>query len=130
RHRRHLAAHYLGRLKPILDDSLLPHAGHADDQAGHSWNLFAIRLPLDQLKRTRAEIMDAMKAFGIATSVSYESPHLTTVFRKQGWKTGDLPNTELIASTTLTLPLHAGLNESDIDYVCDSLASVLTEARR
>ncbi|MEO7253027.1 MAG: DegT/DnrJ/EryC1/StrS aminotransferase family protein [Casimicrobium sp.] len=130
RHRRHLATHYLGRLKPILDDSLLPHAGHADDQAGHSWNLFAIRLPLDQLKRTRAEIMDAMKALGIATSVSYESPHLTKVFRKQGWKTGDLPNTELIASTTLTLPLHAGLIESDIDYVCDSLTSVLAEARR
>ncbi len=129
-HRRHLAARYLTRLNSILDESLLPHVGHAGDEHGHSWNLFAIRLPLDQLKASRAEVMDAMKAHGVATSVSYESPHLTSLFRKQGWKAGDLPNTELIANTTLTLPLHAGLDESDVDYVCDSLTSVLAEARR
>ena len=129
-HRRLLARHYLSRLKPLLDETLLPHAGHIGDEAGHSWNLFAIRLPPDQLQRSRVEIMDAMKARGVATAVSYESPHLTTLFRQQGWKAGDLPNTELIADTTLTLPLHAGLNESDIDYVCDSLASVFSEARR
>ncbi len=128
--RRQLAGQYLNRLKSILGEALLPHAGHAGDEAGHSWNLFAIRLPLYQLKRSRADIMDAMKARGVATSVSYESPHLTSLFRGQGWKIGDLPNTELIADTTLTLPLHAGLSEADVDYVCDSLASVLEEARR
>ena len=129
-HRRELALHYLKRLPAFLAEALLPHAGHAGDEAGHSWNLFAIRLPLDQLTLSRAEIMDAMKAKGVATSVSYESPHLTSLFRKQGWKEGDLPNTELIANTTLTLPLHAALQTSDIDYVCDSLASVLGDARR
>jgi dTDP-4-amino-4,6-dideoxygalactose transaminase len=129
-HRRRLAQHYLQLLPEFLPEDLLPHAGHAGDLAGHSWNLFAIRLPLDQLKRSRAEIMDAMKAHGVATSVSYESPHLTSVFRKQGWKVGDLPNTELIANTTLTLPLHCRLKESDVERVCDSLASVLKDARR
>ena len=128
--RRQLANHYLARLKSILDEFLLPHAGHVGDEAGHSWNLFAIRLPLDQLRLSRAEIMDAMKARGVATSVSYESPHLTSLFRKQGWNEGDLPNTELIADTTLTLPLHAAISEADVDYVCDSLASVLAEAKR
>ena len=71
-----------------------------------------------------------MKAQGVATSVSYESPHLTSLFKKQGWKAGDLPNTELIANTTLTLPLHAGLQLKDIDFVCDSLQSVLNDAKR
>ena len=60
---------------------------------------------------TRPQVMDAMRVRQVATSVSYESPHLTSLFRKQGWKAGDLPNTELIADTTLTLPLHAGLTE-------------------
>ena len=129
-HRRELAHHYFTRLKTILPESFLPHAGHVGDEHGHSWNLFAIRLPLDQLKWSRPEIMDAMKALGVATSVSYESPHLTSLFRGQGWKEGDLPNTELIADTTLTLPLHADLDRADVDYVCDSLASVLEEARR
>ena len=129
-HRRQLASHYLNRLKAMVDQAPLPHAGHVGDEAGHSWNLFAIRLPLDRLKRSRAEIMEAMRAHGVATSVSYESPHLTSLFRKQGWKEGDLPNTELIADTTLTLPLHAGITEADVDYVCDSLASVLAEAKR
>ena len=129
-HRRQLAHHYLSRLKSIFDESLLPHLGHAGDEAGHSWNFFAIRLPLDQLMLSRAEIMDAMKALSVTTSVSYESPHLTSLFRKQGWKEGDLPNAELIADTTLTLPLHPALNQADVDYVCDSLASVLEKARR
>jgi hypothetical protein len=128
-HRRALANRYLSRLAKFLPTELLPHAGHAGDEAGHSWNLFAIRLPLDTLKQTRVQIMDAMKARGVATSVSYESPHLTTLFRKQGWKAGDLPNTELIANTTLTLPLHAALRVEDVDFVCDSLATVLADAR-
>ena len=129
-HRRCLAMHYLERLPAFLSAELLPSAGHSGDESGHSWNLFAIRLPLDQLTKSRAEIMDAMRAKGVATSVSYESPHLTSVFRKQGWKVGDLPNTELVANTTLTVPLHAGLQMNDIDFVCDSLQSALNDAQR
>ena len=129
-HRRQLAQRYFACLSKTLPAELLPHPGHAGDEDGHSWNLFAIRLPLGELKLTRPQIMDAMKARGIATSVSYESPHLTSLFRKQGWKRGDLPNTELIADTTLTLPLHAGLDAHDVEFVCDSLAAVLHEARR
>jgi dTDP-4-amino-4,6-dideoxygalactose transaminase len=128
-HRRALAKHYLARLATFLSAELLPHAGHAGDETGHSWNLFAIRLPLEKLTKTRAQIMDAMKACGVATSVSYESPHLTSLFREQGWKVGDLPNTELIANTTLTLPLHAALTREDVDFVCDSLAAVLKDAQ-
>lgn len=126
-HRRHLAQRYLSNLRDVLPADLLPHPGHAGDESGHSWNLFTIRLPLQRLKLTRPQVMDAMKARQVATSVSYESPHLTSLFRKQGWKAGDLPNTELIADTTLTLPLHAALSESDIDYVCAVLAAVLKE---
>ncbi len=129
-HRRGLAMHYLKRLPEFLAEELLPYAGHAGDVVGHSWNLFAIRLPLDQLKKSRAEIMDAMKAQGVATSVSYESPHLTSLFRAQGWKANDLPNTELIANTTLTLPLHAALQLRDVDFVCNSLRSILSDAKR
>ena len=129
-HRRDLAMHYLQRLPAFLAEEFLPHAGHAGDEAGHSWNLFAISLPLDQLTKSRAEMMDAMRAQGVATSVSYESPHLTSVFRKRGWKVGDLPNTERIANTTLTLPLHAGLQIKDVDFVCDALHAVLNEAKR
>lgn len=129
-HRRRLAQRYLKHLRLFMAHDLLPHPGHAGDEDGHSWNLFAVRLPLAELKWSRPQIMDAMKERAIATSVSYESPHLTSLFRKQGWKRGDLPNTELIADSTLTLPLHAGLDESDVEYVCDSLAAVLQEARR
>jgi len=128
-HRRALAGHYLARLATFLPVELLPHAGHVGHETGHSWNLFAIRLPLTRLKYARPQIMDAMKARGVATSVSYESPHLTSLFRKHGWKAGDLPNTELIADTTLTLPLHAGLTTEDVNFVCDSLAAVLRDAQ-
>ncbi|MCZ2134182.1 MAG: DegT/DnrJ/EryC1/StrS aminotransferase family protein [Burkholderiales bacterium] len=127
RHRRALAQRYREKLLALLPADHLPHPGHEGDESGHSWNLHAIRLPLEHMTSTRSQIMDAMRARHVATSVSYESPHLTTWFRRDGWRAGDLPNTELIANTTLTLPLHAGLDDDDVDYVCGALAEVLHE---
>lgn len=32
-----------------------------------------------------------------------------------------LPNAELVAKTTLNLPLHQGLSDSDVDYICEKV---------
>ena len=78
------------------------------DGDGQSWNMFCILLPLDRLTLSRKAFRDALAERGIATGVSYEALHLSTLGRRYGYRRGDLPNTERIADSTVTLPLHAG----------------------
>jgi dTDP-4-amino-4,6-dideoxygalactose transaminase len=92
--------------------------------------MFCVVLPLQALASTRARIRDALAARGIATGISYEAVHLSTVGRRFGYQRGDLPNTERIAAGTLTLPLHAAMDEADVDRVCVACAEVLREAAR
>ena len=74
---------------------------------------------------TRKAFRDALAERGIATGISYEALHLSTLGRRFGYHRGDLPNTERIADSTVTLPLHAGMTVADVDRVCDACAEVL-----
>ena len=127
--RRALVARYFDRFRtdPPCE---LPHPGYPGDQAGHSWNMFAPLLPLPDLRISRQQFREALEARGIGTGMSYEAAHLATAFRRFGYHRGDLPHTERIADTTVTLPLFPTMTEADVDRVCDACAEVLAGHRR
>jgi dTDP-4-amino-4,6-dideoxygalactose transaminase len=127
--RRALVARYFARFRtdPACE---LPHPGYAGDEAGHSWNMFAPLLPLSALTLSRKAFRDALEARGIGTGVSYEAAHLATAFRRFGYHRGDLPHTERIADTTVTLPLFPTMTDADVDRVCAACAEVLAAHRR
>ena len=100
------------------------------DDDGYSLNMFSVLLPLDRLKLSRKEIREALERRGIGTGVSYEALHLCTLGRRHGGREGQFPNAERIAHETLTLPLHAGMNETDVDRVCTAVAEVLGAEKR
>jgi len=107
---------------------VLPPAPEPDD--GQSWNMFCVLLPLERLTIDRTAFRAALAARGIATGISYEALHLSTLGRRFGYHRGDLPNTERIADTTVTLPLHAAMTDADVDRVCAACADVLAAHRR
>ena len=127
--RRALAARYLARFRtdPPCE---LPHPGYPGDEAGHSWNMFAPLLPLPELALTRKAFRDALAARGIGTGVSYEAAHLATAYRRFGYHRGDLPHTERIADSTVTLPLFPTMTDADVDRVCAACTEVLAAHRR
>ncbi len=127
--RRALAARYFERFRtdPACE---LPHPGHAGDTAGHSWNMFAPLLPLADITLSRQGFREALHARGIGTGVSYEAAHLATLFRRFGYHRGDLPFTEHIADTTLTMPLFPAMTDRDVDRVVSACADVLAAHRR
>jgi dTDP-4-amino-4,6-dideoxygalactose transaminase len=92
--------------------------------------MFAPLLPLPELRITRQQFREAMEARGIGTGVSYEAAHLATAFRRFGYHRGDLPHTERIADTTVTLPLFPTMTDADVDRVCDACAGILGEHRK
>ena len=57
--------------------------------------------------------------------MSYEAAHLATAFRRFGYHRGDLPHTERIADTTVTLPLFPAMTDDDVGRVARALAGVI-----
>lgn len=127
--RRALVAHYFScwNAEPACE---LPLRGHAGDENGHSWNMFAPLLPLDRMRIDRKGFRAMLEARGIGTGISYESAHLTTACRDLGYRRGDLPNTEHIADTTVTLPLFPTMTNTDVERVCTAVTDVLRETSR
>jgi dTDP-4-amino-4,6-dideoxygalactose transaminase len=124
--RRMLVDRYFARFE--TDPACLLPARPAGADDGHSWNMFSVLLPLEQLNVDRSGFRNAMEARGIGTGVSYEALHLCTLGRRFGGREGQHPNAERIARETVTLPLHTGLIEADIDRVCEATAAIIAAA--
>ncbi len=123
RRRERLAHRYFSGLEG--DNLLTPERLPPRDNPGHSWNMFTVLLPLDEIGMTRKDFMDAMMQEGIGTGVSYEAIHLTTLFRKKGFHEGQFPVSERIARETVTLPLFPEMRSSDVDRVCEAMKRIV-----
>jgi hypothetical protein len=97
---------------------------------GHSWHVFTPLLPLPQLRRTRLEFIEAMKARGIGVGVHYQAIHLFSTYRALGYTDGQFPNAERIGRETVTLPLFPAMELGDVDRVVEEVESLVREARR
>lgn len=95
-----------------------------------NWHMFQVVLPEDRLKLSRGEVMAAMHAAGIGTGVHYPAIHLFAVYRRQGWKPGDLPIAEKICRSILTLPLFPSMQTADVTRVVDTLVGIVKASRR
>ena len=123
RRRERLAHRYFSGLEG--DDLLTPERLPPRDNPGHSWNMFTVLLPLDEAGTTRRAFMDAMMQEGIGTGISYEAIHLTSLFRRKGFREGQFPVSERISRETVTLPLFPEMRSSDVDRVCESVKRIL-----
>ncbi|MBV9345379.1 MAG: DegT/DnrJ/EryC1/StrS aminotransferase family protein [Gammaproteobacteria bacterium] len=123
--RRELVARYYecwGTEAPVR----LPERG----DAGHSWHVFTPLLPLEELRISRFEFMEAMKERGIGVGVHYPAIHLYSAYRALGYRAGQFPNAERIGRETVTLPLFPAMQLSDVERVVSAVEAVLRGARR
>jgi dTDP-4-amino-4,6-dideoxygalactose transaminase len=97
---------------------------------GHSWNFFAPLLPLEQLRISRLQFIDAMAERAIGVGVHYPAIHLFSAYRALGYREGQFPNSERIGRETVTLPLFPTMEMSDVERVVESVTEILRGARR
>ena len=71
----------------------------------------------------RDSLRELMLKQGIQTGVHWKPNHLLSKFFKPGTK--NLPQTELVFESLLTLPLNADMSLDDVEYVCEMLAENL-----
>ena len=129
--RRQAAAWYREMLPPEI-------ACPEDDPGSESvYHVFVVRVP-DGVpegiarrlgdgggaRRGRDDFRAHLEANGIATAVHYPTPlHLQAAFRDLEYHPGDLPVTEALAGSVVSLPMHPFLERSQIEY----LASVASQ---
>lgn len=122
--RRELARLYFERFQqsplPALGVQLPP-----ADFGQTNWHMFQVVLPAERLTISRGEVMAKMHAAGIGTGVHYPAIHLFGVYRRLGWKEGDLPIAERVCRTILTLPLFPAMTPADVARVVEALTTIL-----
>lgn len=122
--RRHLAERYLDRLSdhPLLDvPEIAPNTYPA-------WHFMFVQLRLDRLTVDRGAIYHALRAEGIGVNVHYIPVHQHGYYRKR-FPGLSFPIAERAYESLLTLPLHAGMTDRDVDDVVRALDKVTTAYR-
>jgi dTDP-4-amino-4,6-dideoxygalactose transaminase len=91
-----------------------------------SWHLYVIRLNLNHLTIDRNAFIEELKARNIGTSVHYLPVHMHPFYRdKYGYKPEDCPVAADAFSRMLTLPLHPGLTEQDVQDVIEAVRDIV-----
>mgnify|MGYP000846174818 CR=1 FL=1 len=95
-----------------------------------SWHLYVLRLNLDQLRIGRNEVIEQLKSLNVGTSVHYVPVHMHPYYRdKYGLAPEACPVAADAFRRMLSLPLHPGLTDADVDYVVEALCSILDANR-
>ncbi|WP_306589637.1 DegT/DnrJ/EryC1/StrS aminotransferase family protein [Geothrix sp. 21YS21S-4] len=86
--------------------------------AESSWHLYVLRLRPELLRIDRNAFIDELKARNIGTSVHYLPVHMHPFYRdKYGYLPEALPVAADAYSRMLSVPLHPGLTDEDVDDV-------------
>jgi dTDP-4-amino-4,6-dideoxygalactose transaminase len=81
----------------------------------HVYHLFVIRIP------NRAAFQASMDSFGVATSIHYPAPvHLLEAYSELSESGRHLPQTTLLASQIVSLPLYPELHDHEVDVIIDA----------
>ncbi len=80
------------------------------------WHQYVIRC------EKRDELIEYLKSRDIGSIIHYPiPPHLQEAYAYLGHKKGDLPFTEKLASTVLSIPFYLGMTDEEQDYVTEAL---------
>lgn len=91
----------------------------------HAYHLYTPLIDTDRIGKNRDWVLDALNAENIGTGVHYIPVHLHPYYQETfGWKMGDFPNAEWIGTRTLSLPLSAGLSDSDVADVIKAFKKI------
>lgn len=74
----------------------------------------------------RDTVIAQLASTGIETTLGTYALHAQPFFgRSYGWSPGDLPNSHRAFTSSLALPLHAGITSTEVDEVVDALKAAV-----
>ncbi len=88
-----------------------------------SWFVYVIRLAREI---DRDHVMDELAGRGIPSRPYFTPIHLQPFYRRTfGYRGGDYPITESVASKVLALPFYGRMSQEQVEYVCQNLRSII-----
>jgi perosamine synthetase len=125
--RKRIAARYTESLKNL--DTIELHTVKSDRES--SWHLFPIRLHLEKLNKTRAQIIEELRKNNIGVGVHFMPVHQHLYYSETfNLKDDDYPVASSIFPRLLSLPIYPGMNEENVNRVISVLTDVLNRAKR
>jgi len=120
--RREIAARYSVALREM--PGVVPPIVNAE--VNPAWHLYPIRLELERLTASRAEIFRALRAENIGVNVHYIPVHLHPYYRERfGYKGNEFPIAERAYERLISLPMFHGMSDQDVDDVIHAVAKVV-----
>jgi perosamine synthetase len=90
-----------------------------------SWFVYVVRLMAGD-QAFRDQVLESLRSEGIACSNYFSPIHLQPYFQELGYRAGDFPVTEAVASSTVALPFHNKLQTDEIRRVNQALQTALS----
>lgn len=107
-----IAQNYINQLANI-EDLVLPVLA---DGCTSNYHLFVIRT------KRRNELQKYLQEKGIGTVIHYPvPPHMQKAYADSKFSADQFPIATLIAETCLSLPIFPGMDEKQINYICDTV---------
>jgi perosamine synthetase len=89
-----------------------------------SWYLYTVRIR-DVTENERNNIIVEMHENGIGAEAYYPTPVHQMPYYKENFGKFDLPETEKAAKQVLSLPIHPGVTEEQVDFIAQTFLSLL-----
>ncbi len=91
--------------------------------ARHVYHQYVVMLEEDA-SISRDELASYLREHGVETAIHYPLPiHMQPLYRKLGYREC-CPNSQKASQRILSLPIHPGLSDEDIDYIIDLLSRI------
>lgn len=119
--KRRLNAERLSDILKRTDRLQLP---HDSTTRRHSWYLYTVRLK-DSNETVRNRIVAELRKKGIGAEVYYSNPVHMMPYYSRRFGSCKLTETERAAKQVFSLPVHPGVTEEQIDYIGNTLLSLL-----
>ena len=96
-----------------------------------SWFVYVVRLAEAFTREQRDQVLDGLRARGIGCSNYFSPIHLQPFYGEMfGYREGDFPVTESVASRTIALPFFNRLTREQVAVVASAVSESISEARR
>ncbi len=105
----------------VCDELGISHLVHHTDMMDSSNHLYLMRIPGISEEQRNALIVK-MAETGVTTNVHYKPLPMMTAYGKD---CSEYPNSYDYYHNLISLPLHTLLSDEDVEYVCESLKSVI-----
>src|SRR5690606_29072507 len=96
------------------------------DHVRHAWHLYPLRIRPELLTIDRDAFIEEMSARNIGTSVHFIPIHLHSYYRNRyGWQPESFPVAFHAYERLISLPLHPGLSDADVQDVTAAVLDIV-----